>query len=272
MNGMITVRSRISLLAAGIVAVGLFAGWHWHQVQQAQTFAPDRLIRFHVIANSDTAADQALKLRVRDVIVGAMAPRFRQAADIDEARQIARENLGYMQRLALAEVRREGKNYPVEVYLGHFHFPAKTYHLAAAGNPWEKPTLTLPAGTYEAVRVVIGRGAGHNWWCVLFPPLCFVDVPAGQPVPPPAPPAAGGAVQGGGPAAGSGGETAISGAGDDGAEKPREERPDVPAFKLSGPPAVTARSGGSAAVDIEFRWRIVDLLGNSSKWLARLFG
>ncbi|MBE3587821.1 MAG: stage II sporulation protein R [Thermoanaerobacteraceae bacterium] len=163
------------ITVAVLLAAVLLAGWCWHRAA-VNPYRPQQLIRFHVIANSDSAEDQALKYRVRDAIVRAMAPRFKEAASIDQAREIARANLGYMQQLAEGEIRAAGRDYPVAVYLGHYRFPAKTYHLAAAGNPGESTELTLPAGEYEAVRVVIGRGAGANWWCVLFPPLCFVDL------------------------------------------------------------------------------------------------
>ncbi|MQL53571.1 stage II sporulation protein R [Desulfofundulus thermobenzoicus] len=164
------------ITVAVLLAAVLLAGWGWNRAAAVNPYRPQQLIRFHVIANSDSAEDQALKYRVRDAIVRAMTPLFKEAASIDQAREIVRANLGYMRQLAEGEIRAAGRDYPVAVYLGHYQFPAKTYHLAAAGNPGESTDLTLPAGEYEAVRVVIGRGAGANWWCVLFPPLCFVDL------------------------------------------------------------------------------------------------
>ncbi|WP_442886010.1 stage II sporulation protein R [Desulfotomaculum sp. 1211_IL3151] len=122
------------------------------------------LIRFHVIANSDSFADQTLKLHVRDVVVEEMKKRFSVVNSRQEAEKIVATNMAEIQRIAQEQVRREGKEYPVEVVMGDFYFPTKSY-----GN------LTLPAGDYHAVRVVIGEGKGQNWWCVLFPPLCFVD-------------------------------------------------------------------------------------------------
>lgn len=175
-KGNMTAKIRIGLVISGLLTAALVTWWSWYQSTVANPYRPDHLIRFHVIANSDSAADQALKFRVRDVIVQAMAPRFRQAKNIEEAREIAQANLGYMEQLAKQEICAAGKDYPVAVYLGHFQFPEKTYHLATAGTPGERTSLTLPAGEYEAVRVVIGRGTGANWWCVLFPPLCFVNL------------------------------------------------------------------------------------------------
>jgi len=126
------------------------------------------LIRFHVQANSNSPVDQAVKYQVRDSIVRAMAGKFGQVQDVAQARQIAEQSLGYMQQLAVQEVRLAGKDYPVRVEMGNFDFPVKKYHNNLCN-------VTLPAGKYEAVRVVLGQGAGANWWCVLFPPLCFFD-------------------------------------------------------------------------------------------------
>lgn len=123
------------------------------------------LIRFHVIANSDSDRDQALKRKVRDLIVKEMTSEFSKAKNLDEARKITKVHLEEIGSIAAEEVKAWGEDYPVSVRLGNFDFPVKTYG-----------ELTLPAGNYEAVRVVIGQGQGANWWCVLFPPLCFVDV------------------------------------------------------------------------------------------------
>ncbi|SHE92758.1 stage II sporulation protein R [Desulforamulus putei DSM 12395] len=123
-----------------------------------------QLIRFHVIANSNSLEDQTLKLHVRDVIVKEMKERFRQASSRQEAEQIVQSSMNEIKELAQAQIKREGKDYQVAVMMGDFAFPTKTY-----GN------LTLPAGNYHAVRIVIGEGKGKNWWCILFPPLCFVD-------------------------------------------------------------------------------------------------
>jgi len=130
----------------------------------AYDYNRDNLIRFHVIANSDSKRDQAMKLKVRDRIVGRMTPEFTGVETRTEARKIVEVHLAEIREIALAEVRAWGEDYPVKVEVGNYDFPVKSY-----GN------LTLPAGKYEAVRVIIGSGRGTNWWCVLFPPLCFVD-------------------------------------------------------------------------------------------------
>ncbi|MEG6615072.1 stage II sporulation protein R [Peptococcaceae bacterium 1198_IL3148] len=146
----------ISFIVASLCAVSYY---YCLQQEYAQ-----ELIRFHVIANSDSIEDQTLKLHVRDVVVNDMKQQFATASTKEEARIITEQNLDHIKHLAEQQIQKEGKDYQVAVMLGDYQFPKKTY-----GD------LTLPAGNYEAVRVVIGAGKGQNWWCVLFPPLCFVD-------------------------------------------------------------------------------------------------
>lgn len=129
----------------------------------------DQVIRLHVVANSDDAADQALKYRVRDEIVAALGPLLAPAGDCGESRELVRQRLPEVVRLAEETVRREGFDYPVQAELGRFAFPPRLYG-----------ELYFPAGEYEALRVVIGKGEGANWWCVLFPPLCFVGTASGS--------------------------------------------------------------------------------------------
>jgi stage II sporulation protein R len=124
----------------------------------------DHIIRFHVIANSDSQEDQALKLKVKDELVESLSPLLSKAASIDEARSILLANLNLIQEAAQTSVRQNGYTYPVQVTLEDCYFPLKVY-----GN------CTFPPGTYEALRVQIGAAEGKNWWCVMFPPLCFVD-------------------------------------------------------------------------------------------------
>lgn len=128
----------------------------------------DRLIRLHVIANSDSPEDQALKRDVRDVILNYMRDKFTVSKNVEETKLLINDNMKEIEALAAAEIKRQGKNYSVNGMLGSYPFPTKVY-----GD------ITLPAGNYEALRVVIGKGEGANWWCVLFPPLCFVDATHG---------------------------------------------------------------------------------------------
>lgn len=126
--------------------------------------APGELIRLHVIANSDSETDQAVKLAVRDALVEYLGPKLRAAADVNAARMIVAENRQALQAIAATLLSEHGMDYGAHVELGEFEFPMRTYG-----------ALVLPAGRYEAVRVVLGNGSGRNWWCVLFPPLCFID-------------------------------------------------------------------------------------------------
>ena len=116
-------------------------------------------VRLHVLANSDSAEDQALKRKVRDAILDATVDW--DATTPAEARRLAQESLPRLQAVAEQTVAAEGYDYPVAVEMGRTYFPTRQYD-----------TVTLPAGNYEAVRVLIGAGEGQNWWCVLFPPLC----------------------------------------------------------------------------------------------------
>lgn len=129
------------------------------------TPAPDQLIRFHVLANSDSDEDQALKRAVRDAILVKLSPKLAASHSLAESRQIVRDIRPEIEEIGRSVVKSWGKDYTVRTEYGHFSFPTKSYG-----------TLVLPAGDYEALRVVIGAGKGSNWWCVLFPPLCFVDI------------------------------------------------------------------------------------------------
>lgn len=128
----------------------------------------DNLIRFHVIANSDSAEDQVLKREVRDVVINYMREQLKDSKDVEQTKYIINMNINKIEALAKNEIVKRGKNYTVKTMLGSYPFPTKLY-----GD------ITLPAGYYQALRIVIGNGEGANWWCVLFPPLCFVDVTHG---------------------------------------------------------------------------------------------
>ena len=163
----------ILLLLISILATVLSA-FYLRRETKTEAPRPGELIRLHVVANSDSASDQDLKRKVRDEIVRNVAPEFLATDKISSARNIARDNLERVQEIAAHEIRADGKDYPVQVELACFPFPTKHY------GPF-----ILPAGDYEAVRVVIGQGGGANWWCVLFPPLCFVDMTRSAAVNPP---------------------------------------------------------------------------------------
>ncbi len=154
------IRHAIWALCVGVIITCAFSAY----ADKTEKSIADGLIRLHVIANSDTDTDQSLKIAVRDAIVDKVGSLFADNSDKSEAREEIIANMDEIKAIAESTIAEEGFDYDVTLSLGKSDFPTKTY-----GN------VTLPAGTYEALRVVIGEGAGQNWWCVLFPPLCFVD-------------------------------------------------------------------------------------------------
>ncbi|NLH96990.1 MAG: stage II sporulation protein R [Clostridiaceae bacterium] len=128
----------------------------------------DSLIRLHVVANSDSPEDQELKRVVRDRILEYIREETENSASIEQTKTVVSEKIPEITRIAKETVRDKGYDYDVETALGMYPFPTKAY-----GD------IVLPAGNYQALKVVIGDGRGSNWWCVLFPPLCFVDVTHG---------------------------------------------------------------------------------------------
>lgn len=121
------------------------------------------VIRLHVIANSDSAEDQSLKLKVRDEIIKEVGS-LESSQSIDQSRSYLKSHLGRMEQVAAQVIRENGKEYTAKADLGVRWIPAKTY-----GD------MYFPAGNYEALNVTLGKGQGHNWWCVLFPPLCLIE-------------------------------------------------------------------------------------------------
>lgn len=128
----------------------------------------DSVFRLHVLANSDSSEDQALKYKVRDNLLKYMNSICAETASKNEAISIANNHLDDFKKIAEDTISDNGYNYTVQVQIGNFEFPTKTY-----GD------ISLPAGNYDALRVNIGEAKGQNWWCVMFPPLCFIDVSSG---------------------------------------------------------------------------------------------
>ena len=126
------------------------------------------VFRLHVIANSDSDEDQSLKLQVRDKLLDYMNSITANVSSKDDAIKIAQDHQKDFQIIAEQTILDKGYSYPVTVEIGNYEFPTKHY-----GD------ITLPSGYYDALRVKIGDACGHNWWCVMFPPLCFVDVTSG---------------------------------------------------------------------------------------------
>ena len=120
-----------------------------------------KLLRLHVVANSDSDADQALKLEVRDAVLDCAAGYLENVSDVRAAEQVLGAHLAELAGAGQAVVREKGYDYAVRASLGTSHFPTKTYD-----------GFALPAGDYRALQVTIGAGEGRNWWCVVFPTLC----------------------------------------------------------------------------------------------------
>lgn len=119
------------------------------------------VLRLHVIANSDTSVDQNLKLRLRDYILQEGKDIFNGSVNVENAVEKIEPVLPELEKSAKAFVNQAGFDYDVKISLSNEYFTTRTYE-----------TVTLPAGKYLALRVVIGSGEGHNWWCVMFPPMC----------------------------------------------------------------------------------------------------
>ena len=145
-------------LLVGLAVTLLWGVWSL----QEQDALERKMIRLHVIANSDTAEDQALKLQVRDAVLVQTTEILENAADMEEAQRTLQQVLPELEATATEVVKEKGCAYRVSARLERTEFPEKVYD-----------GFALPAGEYLALRLVIGEGAGQNWWCVVFPPLCM---------------------------------------------------------------------------------------------------
>lgn len=134
-------------------------------VALAQGEIPEQSIRLRILAHSDAPQDQWIKLKIRDEVIRYMRIWVQDPRDINEARQGVQTHLPQFEQLVGDVLAQYGYTYPYSVELGIVDFPTKIYG-----------SERYPAGDYEALRIVIGDGKGENWWCVLFPPLCFVDL------------------------------------------------------------------------------------------------
>lgn len=128
----------------------------------------DNFFRLHILANSDSKQDQDLKLKIRDAIIEYMSTQDFSNSTKSEVMSVVENSLDSYKAIAQTVIDNEGLDYNVSAEVGNFHFPTKVY-----GN------ISLPAGYYDALRIKIGNAEGQNWWCSLFPPLCFVDISSG---------------------------------------------------------------------------------------------
>lgn len=166
-----------------VALIGLFSlvagGWSFllaegKSQRAGMSLSENEFIRFHVIANSDSPFDQAVKLKVRDKVLDYLSPKLQQISSPSEAREVIAKNRQTVIGIADQILAENGAGYRADLEIGVYDFPVKVYG-----------SLIVPAGKYEAVRITLGQAQGKNWWCVLFPPLCFIDINstiAAQPV------------------------------------------------------------------------------------------
>ena len=145
-----------------VVVMGFVLAATYEETGQAAVNEYEGIIRLHVIANSDSVDDQNLKLKVRDAVIEEVG-RLEAKKDIDESREWLASHLDDLEAAANAVIAENGCNYRASAELGVRWIPEKTY-----GD------MYFPAGNYEALTITLGEGAGQNWWCVLFPPLCLI--------------------------------------------------------------------------------------------------
>lgn len=164
--------SNFALILFSIVI--LLMSWEGQKVDTAaaEGLIPQESIRLRILANSDGVGDQAIKRKVRDAVVGQMNAWVSELDDpqsLEMAREVVQSHLGEIGAQVERTLSENGKDYSYQVELGNVPFPTKMYGGAV-----------YPAGNYEALRITLGEGKGKNWWCVLFPPLCFVDAGSGD--------------------------------------------------------------------------------------------
>lgn len=157
------------------LAVGFIFSFAWG-IQATKVYSDtiqsgiaQKVVRFHVRANSDSKEDQSLKLAVRDCILQELGEELEQCKNVEETKTFLSSSFDRIETIALKEIHRQGYDYSVVVSLQLEMFPLKQY-----GD------LAFPAGMYDALRVDIGSAKGHNWWCVMFPPMCYVDAACGE--------------------------------------------------------------------------------------------
>lgn len=148
-------------LLLGLALALITGSWAGFRQQELAT----RVVRLHVLANSDSEVDQALKLEVRDAVL-TLANTYLVGSDsTEQAKEVLTQHLQPLADAAAKTISEQGYDYPVRVSLETTYFPTKEY-----------ADFSLPAGVYQGLRVEIGQAEGHNWWCVVFPPLCFSSV------------------------------------------------------------------------------------------------
>lgn len=168
-NSLFYFRKSYGLLI--IVLFVLVMSWEQQRTDAAmvETLIPQESIRLRILANSDAPADQAVKRVVRDAVVKAMDGWATGPQTIEEARQTVHDHMGEIEAIVADVLASRGFDYSYNAELGLVPFPTKMYS-----------NEVYPAGEYEALLITLGEGKGQNWWCVLFPPLCFIDAATGE--------------------------------------------------------------------------------------------
>ncbi|MBD1372115.1 stage II sporulation protein R [Hazenella sp. IB182357] len=141
------------------------------KIQNEEQSIPEQAVRLRILANSDSVQDQMVKRKIRDEVIKEIKSWTVKPKTIDEARAMISERLPLFEKIANETIANQGYTYQAKVDFGEVPFPTKLY-----GDQ------IYPAGNYEALRITVGAGNGDNWWCVLFPPLCFVDMETGDAV------------------------------------------------------------------------------------------
>ncbi len=157
----------ISLISI-ISMMGITINGEINRMKNSSEDYKDKLIRFHVLANSDSDEDQELKLKVRDEVIAYLQPKLKNSKDIKESEQIIKNEYENLEKISKQVIKENGYDYDVSISLTYSYFPTKQYS-----------SVVLPHGEYKALKIIIGEGEGKNWWCVMFPPLCFVDEETG---------------------------------------------------------------------------------------------
>lgn len=159
---------RMIFILALIIAtlVTAIVTWRMQLTAQARTqeHLAEEVLRFHILANSDSKEDQALKMEVKEEILSYLKGAMPDSMNVNETRDWMRRHTAELEERGTQAVLAGGADYPVSAAVTTCYFPEKTY-----GD------VTFPAGNYEALRIEIGAAKGHNWWCVLYPNLCFLD-------------------------------------------------------------------------------------------------
>lgn len=162
------IKIRLSILIVSLITVialmTMTIRSEAEKIENVSENYKEKLIRFHVIANSDSDEDQELKLKVRDAVIAYLQPKLAKSSSIEESEAIITSEYNELEKISKDIISENGYNYEVKVGITLSNFPAKQYS-----------NIVLPAGEYKALKIVIGEGQGKNWWCVMFPPLCFVN-------------------------------------------------------------------------------------------------